>query len=160
MNKDTTYQFVKITKEITDKLIDMKFYDVIWHNGINGQTQGNYIKDYSSQVTHILLPVEEKQVSKEEIKEYFEIFTGGNQMKTAAKIIDEKTFVKDGLITVELAMECMSDFAMQNAIEFDTWKYKNCWVMWEDGLYHNLPKGLANFEPVRVYNLFKQRNNG
>ncbi len=64
------------------------------------------------------------------------------------------------VVSWNAATKSMSDFAMQNAIEFDTWKYQNCWVMWEDGLYHNLPKGLANFEPVRVYNLFKQRNNG
>jgi len=34
-------------------------------------------------------------------------------MKTAKEIIDDNTFVKDGLITVETAIKCMEQYAEQ-----------------------------------------------
>ena len=68
-------------------------------------------------------------------------------MKTAEQIIDDNTFVKDGLITVDVAIKCMKLYAEQQGLTLpidsvseryskdDVRKYGDDWKIttWDEG---------------------------
>ncbi len=82
-------------------------------------------------------------------------------MKTAEDYLRETNYMFSKRGHFEATIEAMSDFAMQEAIEFDKWKDDNYWVKGSDGLYFNMKDfghRVSIYTPEELYNnLFKQR---